>query len=55
MMDEKTVFGMQLLKLAEAEVEDSRTIEEAKERIQKLIAKFEERSISEIYEQIHSM
>lgn len=54
-MDEKEVFGKEILKLAKAEVDDSRSLEEARERLQRLIARFEERTMTEIYAQIMNM
>ena len=52
MMDEKELFGLQLLKLAQSEVVDSKTKKEAEERINRLIMKFEEKSLTSIYEMV---
>lgn len=54
MMNEKEVFGLQLLKLAQSEVIDSKTKKEAEERINRLIIKFEEKSLTAIYEMVHT-
>ena len=46
---------MQVLKLAVVEVEDSKTVEEAVERIQRMIERFEERTLTDLYEHIKTM
>ena len=54
MIDEKTVFAEKIAEYILDEVEDSRTLEEAKERVRKVVMKFRMKSSIEIAEMLNS-
>ena len=53
-MDEKTVFAEKVAEYILDEVEDSRTLEEAKERVRKVVIKFKEKTYMGISEMLNS-
>lgn len=53
-MDEKTVFAEKVAEYILDEVEDSGTLEEAKERVRRVVIKFKEKTYLEIDEMLSS-
>lgn len=54
-MDEKTVFGEKVAEYILEEVEDSKTLDEAKDRVRKIVKKFRMKSTMEIAEMIERL
>ena len=54
-MDEKTVFAEKVAEYILDEVEDSRTLEEAQERVKKVVYRFKMKSNIEIAEMIENL
>ena len=53
-MDEKTVFAEKIAEYILDEVEDSKTLEEAKERVRKVVIRFKEKNYIDIAEMLNS-